>query len=1357
MSSLTEKTRINLKNCVNAIRKRLFDDLEQACYQRYSLSAKDRNKVQLTFQEKRAYDRLFAWLEDPARVHKDWLTNLKVLIKERAYTLTNRMFILMQLECRDLRKVKLISQGIEKSAFRTEQEFFVALVQGDDQGFAFILQQVWDQLAIELPALFEYNEIHECLPIPGPTLIWLIETLNQEDLKDVWKDDTTLGWLYQYWNDPDRKAVDSKLNTTSGKVEAHELSDKTQLFTERYMVEWLVQNSLGAQWLAICAKNGWSSRAEEIIKTLQIRRTDWNQRIANKEIPETEAMPINGDETFWMYYVSQDFAKETVEAAPFSLNAVKILDPAMGSGHFLVYVFDFLWELYQDQARLIGESYTPKQIIDTILNNNIHGIDIDNRAVQIGAAAIYIKTQEKLPGYQIEKLNLVASDLGISHLDKNHPAILKFVKILEDELNLNQNFSLEIINTLSGAEYLGSLLQVDKEINRIIEYNKAFMMAKDIKEVKEKILKALTGFIRDYDQDEDLGVKSLAVQMGKGLRLIELLGQKYDVIVANPPYLSKAKAHEKLKACFIEDTNELYEALYIQCLQFVKKHGFIAYVSTHNFLFLSKFQKMRNRIFRDSPIFALSQLGVHTFHDVLSSALGITLVVFNKSQKLPKQSVFQRIGGGNDKTDPKFDDKIPLLINQHNTYTFPQSRFAEIPGSPMIYWWPEEFRQTYLTAPKLGKISEIKQGMATTDNNRFLRYWFESIYQRVSLFNSNASDNIYFNEWFAYVKGAEGNRWFESLKNIVRWKENGKEEKVLSIHLHNSISKRIYSQNYYFKQGLAFSYTGTRGFLCRLRKYKSIFDVQGSTIFCDNPKKMQVLLSSNLSGYVSQSFNPTIANQVGDIENLPVLDYLSDYTTYLNRAETLYNQLFASTESNIEYTYQHLSPEKFEIEEARIRDEIDKELLQNFSQKTINAIYQEIGESVFNFPHWDGQLESIPKHFAKSFQEEKSILSLSRKYRIHPDSLLKIKEEQNLVHEGQRKDRAFKHLSWAIGILLGRFDAQTGGLLDLAQKRRQEQNIIKDPKAPQGHEHGLLYLSALDDYEGLNREKTSNVGTACLNTLKSILQYKWGSEKCSELWDEIYHALVLDCRTDWAPAQRSKKTLNNWIRTSAFDMHASLYQKRPIYFPLISSKKNFFIWINIHQWTDGSLNNILANYLKPDIKLMESRIRRLREERQTIEDSFQVNTIEKEIASLDKLLDELRTFTEKVNQLATKGPLPTIQEIEAPYMMDLDDGVMVNSAALWELVWPLWKDPKKWWKSLSTPKGKKDFDWSHLAMRYWPERVMEKVKKDPSLAVAHSDYGQYKGRDLFEELHPEAAKKWNNQFKEHKHKQQTLL
>ena len=1360
MSGLRDATKGRFKKCVGAIRNRLLEDFEQACYQRYSLNAKDRGKVQLTYQENRCYERLIAWLEDPARPHEDWKANLRELVKERAYTLTNRLVILMQLECRDLRKVKLISQGIEKSAFRTEQEFFVALTQGDDQGFAFILQQVWEQLALELPALFEFNEIHQCVPIPGPTLIWLIQELNQEDLEEAWKDDTTLGWLYQFWNDPDRKAVDAKLNTTSGKVEAHELSDKTQLFTERYMVEWLVQNSLGVQWLAICAKHGWISSAEEKIENLKIRRAEWNQRIANEEVLETEAMPINGDEEFWKYYVPQDLAEETIESAPLSLDKVKILDPAMGSGHFLVYVFDFLWELYHDQARVQGKEYTPKQIIDWILNDNLHGIDIDNRAVQIGAAALYIKTQEKRPGYRIEKLNLVASDLGLSHLEKDNPAVLGFIKILEEELGLNQEISFEIINALKGAEYLGSLLQVEKEIERIVKTYRAYTMAVDIKEVQEKIFQALNVFIRGHDQGEDLGVKTLAEQMGKGLRLIELLGQKYDVIVANPPYLGIAKARkeisDQIQLHYQGGKADLYSIFMLRASQLVKNYGKVAMVALRGWMFLTQFEEIRLKLLRDVNFLSFGDLHLGAFSDMKD--VSATMFVYQKSnlKSLPTK-IIRPVPKLQIRRDQyQVGKNIRGLLRANEVYTFPQSRFAEIPGSPMIYWWPEEFRQAYLKSPKLGEVGEVRQGMATSSNNRFLRKPSEINISRIGLSYSKSSSMVLGSVWYPYLKGAAGKRWVEGLSECVNYHNDGFEVKQYANVVFTNWTGRIINRHLYFKQGLSFSYIGTSGFLCRLRKYKSIFDVSGSSIFCENPEKMQVILSSNLSGYVSQSLNPTVNNQVGDIENLPVLDQLSDYTIYLKRAETLYDQLFASTESNLEYTYQHLSSEQFEVEEARIRDEIDEELLKQFSKETIQAIYKEIGESAFDFPQWDGLQESIPRDFIESYQAGESLLNLSHKYRLHPDSLLQIKEELELIHEGQRKDEAFKNLSWAMGVLLGRFDAQTGGLIDLADQRRKEQNITPNPDAPRGHTHGLLYLSALDDHEGLNREEQPNVGKVCLQTLKAILQYKWGAEKCTELWEEIQNALVLDCRTDWTPAQRSKKNLNNWIRTAAFVEHSSIYQKRPIYFPLISEKKNFFLWVNIHQWNGGTLNNILANYLNPDISLLENRIKRLREERHSIKDSRQLNAMEKEIADLDKLLDELQVFTSKVSRLATRGPAPDIQEVEAPYVMDLDDGVMVNSAALWEMVLPLWKDPKKWWTSLSAPKGKKDFDWSHLAMRYWPDRVMKKVKKDPSLAVAHSDYGAYKGRDLFTELHPEAAKKWDAQQNMQKKKQLEL-
>lgn len=1351
MSRATENTKSGFKKLITEIRTTLLADLETAVYQRYSLSAKDRTKVDLSFDEQRDYNRLNAYLKDPSRFHNDYQLNLKDLIKERAYTLTNRMVILMQLECRGLRTVTLISGGVENSAFRREQEFFVALTQGDDLGFRFILQQVWDQLSLELPALFEYNEVHQCIPISGPTLLSLIEKLNRKEVQDVWTDDTTLGWLYQYWNDPDRKAVDYKLNNTSGKVEAHELSDKTQLFTERYMVEWLVQNSLGTQWLAICEKNRWPLKAAIIIDELKTRRIDWNKRIDQKEISETGVMPTEGKEEFWKYYVPQEIAIETVDAAPNNLQDIKVLDPAMGSGHFLVYVFDFLHELYLDQARLLGTEYEDEQIVKWILENNLHGIDIDNRAVQIGAAALYIKAQEMVSGFSISKLNLVASDLGLSHLEKDDPAVLTFFSSLEEELGIHKDVSYEIIKSLKGAEYMGSLLQVDKEIDRIIKSFRVYNDAFDIGEVKEKILSAIEEFIHHHDQGEDLGLCSLAQQMAKGLRLIELLGQKYDVVVANPPYLGIAKARKEIAEAvqlhYQEGKADFYSIFILRALELLKDNGKAAMVTLRGWMFLSQFEEIRLKLLRETNILAIGDLHLGAFHDMKD--VSATMFVLQKSNLNTVQTKIVR-------PVPKLQirrDQYQVsknergLLRADEVYSLPQSRFPEIPGSPMIYWWPEEFRQAYLKAPKLGEIGETRQGMATSSNIRFIRKPFELNMNDISIVSSSSKIiPTAEKKWFSYLKGAGKDRWFSTIEDCVNYNLDGFELKLYANVVFTNWTGRIINRQYYFKQGLAFNATGTDEFVCRLRKYKSIFDVKGASIFCSNPEKIQVLLSANMSSYVSQSMNPTISNQNGNINNLPIFDEIGDYyLLYLKRIEALYNNLFASTESNLEYTYKHQSSEEFEVEEARIRNEIDKELMAQFSEETVKAIYQEIGESVFDYPSWDEREHSIPDNFTDTYQTESSLMKICRIYKIHPDSVLKIKDHLGLIHQSQCKDMAFKDLSWVIGVLLGRFDAQTGGLVDMAGERRREAGLSIDSLAPIAHPNGLIYLTALDDMDGLDRDYDFNSGNSCLKSLKDILAYKWGEERTVEKWQEIEDALVLECRTDWLPSQRVKKNLNEWIRTKAFAMHETIYQKRSIYFPLVSEKKSFFIWVNIHKWNDGTLNSCLANYLNPDLGVLESRIRRLREDVQASDDNRLISQLEKEIARLALLLDELQVFISKVSQLASKGPAPELTEREMPYEMNLDDGVMVNSSALWELVLPLWKEPKKWWVSLSKPVGKKDFDWSHLSMRYWPDRVMEKVKKDPSLAVAHSDYGEFKGRDLFKELHSEAAKKWEEQ------------
>ncbi|MCP4688390.1 MAG: hypothetical protein GY859_10085, partial [Desulfobacterales bacterium] len=258
-----------------------------------------------------------------------------------------------------------------------------------------------------------------------------------------------------------------------------------------------------------------------------------------------------------------------------------------------------------------------------------------------------------------------------------------------------------------------------------------------------------------------------------------------------------------------------------------------------------------------------------------------------------------------------------------------------------------------------------------------------------------------------------------------------------------------------------------------------------------------------------------------------------------------------------------------------------------------------------------------------------------------------------------------------------------------------------------------------------------------------ILTYKHGGEKADAIWEEIERALVFDCKEEITDKDRRKMTFNRFLREKCFDFHKSVYENRPIYLPLSSGKKSYVVWCNIHEWSDGTLQTALAEHLTPEKRKLDLRLDEMRRKKVGVENKRELNQMEKAITAYSRWSEELDAFVTAMARIAEKGPNPDAQENEAPYVMDLDDGVMVNAAALWELLHPLWKDPKKWWARLEKPVGKNDFDWSHLAMRYWPDRVWEKLEKDPSLAVAHSDYGKFEGRDLFMELHPEMAGKWS--------------
>ncbi|RYG73537.1 hypothetical protein EON77_12070, partial [bacterium] len=278
-------------------------------------------------------------------------------------------------------------------------------------------------------------------------------------------------------------------------------------------------------------------------------------------------------------------------------------------------------------------------------------------------------------------------------------------------------------------------------------------------------------------------------------------------------------------------------------------------------------------------------------------------------------------------------------------------------------------------------------------------------------------------------------------------------------------------------------------------------------------------------------------------------------------------------------------------------------------------------------------------------------------------------------------------VSFAIGVAFGRFGAHGEGVLDTAP--------------PTAVPSGILFAS-VEGNDSLDTPACAGIHTA---------------------WKE--HGAAVG----------EGDELRDYLRKSFFDHHKKLYENRPIYFPLSSSKKSFVAFASIHRWTDSTLSDLLADHLVPARRRLEGELEDLRKARTQ---SAAKGKTEKRFTDVKTRLEELEDFIAKVTECAERGAPPsddrtTRREVDAKFHMDLDDGVMINSAALWPLLEPQWKDPKKWWKELSNAEGKKDYDWAHLAARYFPKRVREKCKVDPSLGVAHG---------CFWELHPAKAYQW---------------
>ena len=1265
MTAMTPEAKSKLSKTIRGLRERLLADLEDALRGDYSLGIPgEQAKLPAARAEKRK--RLDSWVDEQVRAlpEKERKTQKQKdaavgrfrgeLVKQAAYTWLNRLVYLRLLEGMKLQPAKLLTGGLASSVYGDFRDLAQALVGHDDgddsDGYAFVLGLVFDELALDLPGLFGRSGLGELVPMRWSTLRQVIEALDSPDLVSCWSDDMALGWVYQYWNDPEREALDDKLSG-GGKVAPHEIASKTQMFTERYMVDWLLQNSLGPLWLAICQKHGWTAKvvADGTLARLEARRVDWRARRDAGEVELTALMPIDSDaEQRWAYYVEQPIPADAPALAPASIRTVKLIDPAVGSGHFLVVAFDLLVALYREEAEHLGEVGQPKwadqAIVESILANNLHGVDLDPRAVQIAAAALMLTAQRVSPRARPGRLNLVASKLRLSSLPDDDPALVELRVKVERETGIPADVTQALVHELAGADHLGSLLKIGHALDAALKADADALSRESteqgdffkgglspvakrepisLEEAKTSLLRRLEGFLAAHTSSADLGLRLRGEQLAAGVRFMRMMEEgTYHLVVGNPPYQGTSKMEEVayVKAQYDLGKADLYAAFLQRGLELARKGGLSALLTMRNWMFIKQYAGLRSWLLNNHDLRSLHDLSSGAFEEISAAQVVVSVAtsVFRNAFVSAEKAIALKVFDDATVTDPgETPRKRAATLCQVGWCEFNPAALKVVPEWPLVYWWVDKELAEYTSLPLLGRSSPAQAGINSGQNSRFVRRSWE------------VSTPVILGKWVSYIMGGKGAAWIEPMCNLIRWQDGGL---AIRVKAETGSGASIRNPQNFFKPGVAFSPIGSK-FSARVHKYPGICDMMGTSAFPSDLAGVVCLLNSARAAVLLQALNPSVHFQAGDVNRLPLFQ-IDGVADIFSRIETAFRLHESHREPSVEFKHPGESPWRHAQEWAQFAvDRPDSTPL----------------------PPYDEVLDPTP---------------------------------------------ATDHVSFALGVALGRFDPE-GELGVLDSKTAELTHALP---------HGILFLDGT-----LASEATSD---GLGHPAAALLHTAWAE-----------HAAAIDSK---------RKHLRDYLRHDFFaDVHRAMYENRPIHWPLSSSKKTFVAWVNIHRWHAGTLRYLLAEHLHPTKQRLDGEVTDLRKVRDGA-DTKAARAAEKRLTQVTAARDELAEFIADVKACAEQGPpqpdpKTPVRANDAVYDPDLDDGVMINAAALWPLLAPQWKDPKKWWTELATGEGRKDYDWSHLAARYFKDRVLKKCKDDPSLAVAHGCFWKY---------HPDRAYAW---------------
>ncbi len=1012
------------------------------------------------------------------------------VIEEVAYTWFNRFVALRFMEVNEYMPFNIhtkVLAGVEGKnepeiisvskdlEFVSSEVYYSCLDKGDIEGlYKTILINLCNKLSNIMPNMFEKISDYTELLLPdhlyteGGIINLLVSSIAEEDFTNQVE---IIGWLYQFYISEKKAQVDEAV-AKGKKVSKDDLPAKTQLFTPDWIVKYLVENSLGRLWL---------EKGDE-----------------NSPLKEN-----------WKYYLDGELIKDGSKLSP---EEIKIIDPACGSGHMLVYAFDVLYDIY------VSCGYPERDIPQLILEKNLYGIDIDERAAQLAYFALIMKARSKNRRLFRKEEPITVNVCSI----KESNGIASIERPAQSQLRFDDRFRQVadyLIKTFYNAREYGSILKVEPmDYDGLLDY---------VDKISHQ---------GQMDIFDSAFINQVVNDMPDLIRQAKILSQKYDVVVTNPPYLGKGMSpllSDYVKNNYPDSKSDLFAIFIERGFQWLKPFGYNSMVTMESWLFLSSYEKMREKLLNTKHIVTMC----HMDNNVMGIAFGTTATIFRSFADRHYQAQYCYITMKEIRNETPIE--FPVVNRRYRKSSI--SNFMKIEGYPIAYWATDNLIQAFEKSALLYTFCPPKTGMTTGDNALFVRSWYEVNVHNIGYNCKSASDSIISGKkWFPYSKGGGFKKWYGLNENLVDWEKNG-----FRIKNNTENGKKLASvrnEQFYFQRGITWSSVTNGSFSARFVDNGFLFDSGGSSSFpsADNLYYILGILISKISSYVLEIFNSTINFQPGDIGRIPII---------ITKKELVDKIVF-----------ENISISRADWDDSEISWDFAVHPLVKYKSVNIEATYKT----------WVTVTEERFKKL-KTNEEELNRIFIEI-YGLQDELTPEVADEDITVRRADLERDIRSFISYAVGCMFGRYSLDREGLVYAGGTfdKTAYTTFIPD-------DDNIIPITDQDFFE-------NDIVSRFIEFVEKV----YGADTLEENLAFIAKAIRP------ASTKTARQIIREYFFNDFFKDHCKIYKKRPIYWQFETGPAGAMkALVYLHRMDEFTPARVRTDYLHPLMRAYEGEIKRI--------------------------------------------------------------------------------------------------------------------------------------------------------------------